>query len=77
MRRLDESIQSLINHSLTLGFSADEVLDVLRVVRQGTAGTFSALVFWAVEPVFVVWEHRFERVDGRDLVPFLTIRLPP
>ena len=27
MRRLDESIQSLINQSLTLGFSADEVLE--------------------------------------------------
>ena len=30
MRRLDESIQSLINHSLTLGFSADEVLEHMR-----------------------------------------------
>ena len=30
LRRLDESIQSLINQSLTLGFSADEVLDRVR-----------------------------------------------
>ena len=30
MRRMDESIQSLINQSLTLGFSAEEVLQRVR-----------------------------------------------
>ena len=30
LRRLDESIQSLINQSLTLGFSADDVLERVR-----------------------------------------------